>query len=109
MMKTSEMAARVLEAIPSRRFWVKSTYHGGRGMERHCVLGAMDAAGIPQRDRNRFARAFQRVANSQWPERRWRKDGPITPLGIAAFNDHPDTRYADVRIVLEKLRADESA
>jgi len=98
----SEVAQGVLEVMPGARFWVKGSYSGGLGDERHCVEGARRLVVLPAG--GQFAEAFQRVASEQFPGRhiKLRKD-PVSY--VVGFNDHPDTRYADVRLILEKLAA----
>jgi hypothetical protein len=94
----SETARIALEKIPSARFWAKGVYHSGQGSERHCVLGARPWS----MDRELFASAFGRVAREQFPGR---CTGVDSESYVVSFNDHPDTRYADVRLILEKLAA----
>lgn len=73
--------------------WCKDVAETGDG--RRCLLGAGVAAGYSTDD----CFALHAVAKEQYPERlRLRTD--LSPA--AAFNDHPDTTFADVERVIEK-------
>jgi len=93
----SETAALVLDRIPSSRFWTKGSYDGGNGGERRCVLGAVRPE-VEGTQYVAFTNAFVAKAKELFPYRQFRD--------IPGFNDHDETRYEDVRVVLEKLRAE---
>jgi len=96
--KVSALAEAVLGRIPDFRHWVKGSSRGGRTGERYCVLGALQEVAPNQEMANLFAKEFVAKADELFPSAvHWRD--------VPHFNDAAHIRYADVRTVLEKLRA----
>jgi hypothetical protein len=95
----SALAAAVLERIPDFRHWVKGQYRGGAFEERYCVMGALREVTQNKKMLAVFNEEFTAKADELFPSRleHWRD--------VPAFNDAAHIRYADVRTVLEKLRA----
>ena len=108
MTNTLREAIRVL----SRAGWTKDAFTDGGG--RHCLQGALyEAYGQCPFDSGQLnvrlspemaedVRLVNEVIEAQFTER-------YGGVGISRFNDHPDTTWEDVVLVMEKaaLRKDE--
>jgi len=98
-----ETAAGVLDIIPNHRRWAKNHEESFNGT-RHCILGALVHMDVSDLLIGRFQKKMGLVLKAEYPEKcqRWYEDGVYL---ITQFNDDDDIRYADVRRVLEKMRA----
>jgi len=110
MEDVSEVAQAMLAELPTSRAWVRGQLAAG---PKKCLLGArLSVEGLnPQRGLSSeklyglcrddpYLLLFIRVAAEQYPGR----IASIKDLihQVIDFNDHEYTRYADIRVVLEK-------
>jgi hypothetical protein len=87
----------MLEIIPDGDYWIKRQLASG---QRKCLYGALDCVQTTFSSSVDFENHFTDLVLEMFPGLSWDKN-----RGLAAFNDHPDVRYDDVRAVLEKIRA----
>jgi len=92
------MADNVLDEARTRldggNKWCKQRLYDG---DKACVIGAIS---VTNRGRMfRALRAVDAVVREQYPDRAG-ISGLLT--GVGDFNDHPDTTWADVDLVLDK-------
>jgi hypothetical protein len=100
-----QVAGRVLEIIPNYRQWL-------RGIEekraRHCVVGAVRHTGIINGE-DEFSQKFWETAQALFPGRYSRyQEAPGSPSWerkVFFINDHEETTYDDIRVILEKIAA----
>jgi hypothetical protein len=106
-----DIAEEMLDILSGEEKWTQRQYYcyEWNGKESRCLLGAYgqvthdDASYYSDRDaRTVYARRLRDVISEQYSER---TDGFSEPgVVIVQFNDHPDTTFEDIRIVLEKAR-----
>lgn len=89
MSELAEGLRATLERLDGGRRWCKGVFWSG---DRWCLLGALTPP------RMEAWQAIVGVACEQFPER-------FLGVSITRFNDHPDTTWADVELVLEKAIA----
>lgn len=97
--------ARAALEVLRRDGWCKGKWTAPTG--EHCISGAAIEAGTslyqpgPHGDCTSFGHALYDVIDEQFPDR---------PMSVVGFNDHKDTTFADVELVLEKaaLKLDEA-
>ena len=80
--------------------WTKDQFHTPKGV-RHCLIGAMfgQLAGTGyDTDATPEVSILVEVITDQYPERTWGRNTGA----IIMFNDHRDTKFADVDRVLDK-------
>lgn len=89
--------------LSSESKWVKRKPFDGKRM---CLWGAIVIAAEAEGrldhadDIEAAGDILYRVIKEQYP-------GRVFPVTISFFNDHPDTTFADIRLVLEKAVAEE--
>jgi hypothetical protein len=98
-----QVAHAVLEIIPNYRRWLKGA-EVARSGARHCVIGAVRTLGLEEQVEIDFYDSFLKVANEQNPHM-FCYDGKSENQKIVHVNDHVRTRYADIRLFLEKIAA----
>ena len=101
------MANRIRDAIEvlARRGWTQGTFTDESG--RHCLQGALyEAHGCQPRRHGALTRSSThpdlaediRLVNetiaAEYPER-------VGAVGVSRFNDHPDTTWEDILLVLK--------
>lgn len=96
-MSAPDSAAKTLDVL-RREGWAKGVFNS-REPTPHCLYGAMVRAGLTNSESMRLATALRRRIAAEFPERV--ADGG----GVMEFNDDPDTTFADVEMVLEKVIA----
>ncbi len=107
-MSTAEAATRALEFLSGPEKWIKDDFAGPfYRPDRVCLGNALLLAkcgsltawiqGEPEYE------AAWEIITAQFPDRvaAWRS----ALRGVPAFNDHPDTTFDEVRMVLEKMAA----
>lgn len=124
MSYASDIVNDALALLPSPRHWRQgfwtSAYAGGRRCLGAALLtaGGYDGRWVTHENcmnvlpRELLLRTAQ-IITEHFPERVQDKPAERLTTGglqnrITAFNDYPGTRFADVRLVLEKLAADET-
>lgn len=131
-MRLSDIAAKARDFLPTHRQWKKGNWTGvyygwdeSAGMIPHrmclgmAILMAAGTEPLQQEDASDCLQAVPlpllkctvKIIKEQFPERVTGEADEDTSLlagQITGFNDHRQTRHADVRAVLEKLAADES-
>ena len=102
------IAQEMLRILPNDRAWARNRLVAG---SRHCLLGArLRAEGavvtndddVSHLDDDPYTQMLARIITEQFP------DGIVRgkPTGmIVTFNDVEETRFTDVRMVLEKAAA----
>jgi hypothetical protein len=78
--------------LRARKRWVKGQYYDGHGA--YCLAGAIDAVyRLPEQREAAVRKVTIAIKKYAWRTFRW------TP-GLTEFNDHQDTKHADiVRVV----------
>jgi hypothetical protein len=91
----------VRERLDGGKLWYKGDAFDPRSSNRVCVIEACSQVAAW-----RVSLLLDNVVQEQFPDR-----GHATLRPAAAFNDHPDTTWADVDLVLDKAarRWDETA
>jgi hypothetical protein len=107
-----DIAEEMLELLPDAGSWTQDEYYlYNTAFQAHCLVGAYgkvmhDDAGY-YANRNPRGEYFRRLAGiiaEQYPERVIEEPRPCLSNVVTSFNDHPDTTFEDIRIVLEKAR-----
>jgi hypothetical protein len=100
-----QVAAAILEVIPNYRRWLAGAEQARHGA-RHCVTGAVKRLGLEEEEvAEDFADKFWQVATEQYPDRYRREEErfPSWERKIIVVNDDEETRYDDIRLILEKI------
>lgn len=110
------IAHEMLRILPSHRSWTRDQLMAGT--RRRCLAGARlrtqgflgflreGECNLAPLNHDPYTQLLARIIREQFPERAWRdlsgqtRETPVRH--VISFNDHPNTRFADVRMVLEK-------
>ncbi len=103
-----DVISSMTEGLPTHRSWTKDDFVGESG--RKCMFGAvvgdnMDM--LAQLSSHPAVEILAGVIEEQYPDRLKEKCRNKTFIisnadKVQYFNDHPNTRFADVRVVLDK-------
>lgn len=113
-MSIAEIAQKALDLLPNYRRWMKNGFRSFSG-KRICLgnalckaqtgQDALTATQLTERADKGLLRRTAELIRANYKDRLER--GKVSDAAIIiGFNDHPDTKYADVRVILEKLRAE---
>lgn len=113
----AQIAREMLDLLDEGRSWLKGSVSDA-SRQRRCVLGAYQRVielrrGVWGGDWwTPFVAALEQTVHEQYPERTRRAASlfwanMIDPAAISWFNDHEDTTWDDIRVVLEKMAVQE--
>lgn len=103
-----------LDYLDGGKRWIKGNLYDDDGGRGSCLLGAFSRVGVSWASYDDIGiNAVKDIIRDQYPERCNDSGGvPITSTNfpIPNFNDHPDTIFDDVRVVMEKaaIKLDEA-
>jgi hypothetical protein len=106
------ITAMLEEVLPSEGQWMKGKGQNYDGSRRCLWVSLGTARQISEQGREQFMDTACKVRDvilEQYPDRvpaEWREEPGLV---IVTFNDHEDTGYRDVRVVLEKAAAKEDS
>jgi len=95
---TDNVLDQARDRLDGGRAWCKNVDRDGQG--RMCIVGAIGSLGLDQEGYQATRAVLEGVIAEQYPYR-----GIHTIHGtvmVSVFNDHPDTTWADVDVVLDK-------